>query len=114
MPTDDVHPYILLAAPRAYDGRAWARDSKLLPRMVTPHLILSATDAAALEVTPGALVRIASDAGQAVLPVQIDRHLPRGLALMPDVNGAPLSAVQTGPLTRVAVTLHISEAVEMR
>jgi NADH-quinone oxidoreductase subunit G len=114
MPADDAHPYILLAAPRAYDGRAWARDSKLLPRMVTPHLILSAADAAALEVTPGALVRIASDAGQAVLPVQIDRHLPRGLALMPDVNGAPLSAVQTGPLTRVAITLHISEPVEMR
>lgn len=114
MPADDAHPYLLLAAPRAYDGRAWVRDSKLLPRMVKPHLILSAADAAALEVTPGALVQIASDVGQAVLPVQIDRHLQRGLALMPNVDGAPLSAVQTGPLTRVAVTLHISEPVEMR
>lgn len=114
MPTDDARPYTLLAAPRAYDGRAWVRDSKLLPRMVKPHLILSAADAAALEVTPGALVQIASDVGQAVLPVQIDRYLQRGLALMPDVDGAPLSNIQTGPLTRVAITLHISEPVEMR
>ncbi|MGQ9548877.1 MAG: NADH-quinone oxidoreductase subunit NuoG [Roseiflexus sp.] len=114
IPADETHPYLLLAAPRAYDGRAWARDSQLLPRMVRPHLILSTEDAAALGATPDTLVRITSDTGQAVLPVQIDRHLTRGLALIPDVSGAPLSVVQTGPLTRIAITLHMSEPVEVR
>ncbi|MFQ3632309.1 NADH-quinone oxidoreductase subunit NuoG [Roseiflexus sp.] len=110
----DDHSCILLAAPRAYDGRAWGRDSKLLPRMVTPHLILSVEDAAALEIAPGRLVRIASETGSAVLPAQIDRNLPRGLALMPDVDGAPLSRVQTGPLTRITITAHIDETVGAR
>ncbi len=107
-------PYMLLAAPRAYDGRAWSRDSKLLPRMVAPHLLLNAEDAAVLDVAPGSLVRIVSEAGSAVLPAQIDRRLPRGLVLAPDVNGAPLSAVQTGPLTRIAMMAHIDETVETR
>ncbi|MDW8146842.1 MAG: NADH-quinone oxidoreductase subunit NuoG [Roseiflexaceae bacterium] len=112
--TNDAYPYTLLAAPRAYDGRAWSRDSKLLPRMVTPHLILNADDATALGIAPGGLVQIASEVGCAVLPAQIDRNLPRGLALMPDVDGAPLSRVQTGPLTRIAIMAHISETVGTR
>jgi NADH-quinone oxidoreductase subunit G len=107
----NAHPFILLAAPRAYDGRAWGRDSKLLPRMVAPHLILNVEDAAALEIAPGSLVRIVSEVGSAVLPAQIDRNLPRGLVLAPDVNGAPLSAVQTSPLTRIAIMAHIDETV---
>jgi NADH-quinone oxidoreductase subunit G len=113
LPVDinEARPYILLAAPRAYDGRAWGRDSKLLPRMVAPHLILNVEDAAALEIAPGSLVRIASEVGSAVLPAQIDRNLPRGLALAPDVNGAPLSAVQTSPLTRISIMAHIGETV---
>ncbi len=107
-------PYILLAAPRAYDGRAWSRDSKLSPRMVAPHLILNAEDAAALDVAPGSMVRIVSEAGSAVLPAQTDRTLPRGLALAPDVNGAPLNAVQTGPMTWIAIMAHIDETVGTR
>ncbi|GIW02527.1 NADH-quinone oxidoreductase subunit NuoG [Roseiflexus sp.] len=110
----NARPYILLAAPRAYDSRTWSRDSKLVPRMVAPHLIVNSEDAAALEIAPGHMARIESESGSAVLPVQIDRHLPRGLVIVPDVDGAPLSALQTGPLTRIAITAHIDEAVEMR
>jgi Molydopterin dinucleotide binding domain. len=79
--------------------------------MVAPHLILNVEDAAALEIAPGSLVRIVSEVGSAVLPAQIDRNLPRGLVLAPDVNGAPLSAVQTSPLTRIAIMAHIDETV---
>lgn len=109
--THDAYPFTLIAAPRAYDGRAWGRDSKLLPRMVAPHLILNPEDATALEVRPGNLVRITSEQGSVVLPAQPDRNLPRGLVLIPDVDGASLSTVQTGPLTRVALTLHVDQTV---
>ncbi len=99
-----TRPYLLLAVTRAYDGGEWGRESKLRSRMVPPHVILSVADAAAHSVAPGAIVRLESDAGRIELPVQIEVTLPQGLVLIPDVCGTPLSTIQTGPQTWVAIS----------
>lgn len=100
---DESWPFLLLAAPRAYDGGDWARESKLQPRMVPPHIILNAEDAAALGVALGEQVRLISAAGSIDLPAQIDRGLARGIILLPDVRGATAGSIQTGPQTRVRI-----------
>jgi NADH-quinone oxidoreductase subunit G len=93
----------LLVAPRAYDNRDWGRDSKLAPRMVPPHVILSVADAQALGVAIGDRVVLESDAGSVTLPAQIDAGLAAGLALAPDVRGAGLAGVATGAFTAVRI-----------
>jgi NADH-quinone oxidoreductase subunit G len=93
----------LLVAPRAYDSRDWGRGSKLAPRMVPAHIILSVADAQSLGVSLGDHLVVESQAGAVTLPAQIDAGLASGLALAPDVRGAGLAGVATGAFTAVTI-----------
>jgi NADH-quinone oxidoreductase subunit G len=101
---DDRFPLTLLTPTRAYDGGEWMRGSKLLNRTAPAHVILSVADAQRLGVGMGQKVRIESAAGALDLPATIDAGLNAGLALAPDVEGAALASILTGPQTRVAVS----------
>jgi NADH-quinone oxidoreductase subunit G len=101
--TDPERPFVLLAPARAYDGGGWARGSKLLPRQVPPHVILSRADAERLGVAQGERVRLASSAGALELPAAVDAGLAEGVILAPAVRGAQLGAVVMGGQTRVAI-----------
>ncbi|HWQ15744.1 MAG TPA: NADH-quinone oxidoreductase subunit NuoG [Roseiflexaceae bacterium] len=100
---DSDRPFMLLAPARAYDGGNWVRGSKLLPRQVPPHAILSRADAARLGVALGERVKIMSSSGALELPVTVDAGLAAGLVLVPAVRGAQLGAIVTGGQTAVAV-----------
>ncbi len=93
----------LIAAPRAYDNRDWGRGSKLAPRMVPAHVILSVADAKASSITIGDHVTVQSEAGQVTLPAQIDASLRQGYVLIADVRGAGLAGLATGGVTMVRV-----------
>ncbi len=101
---DDRFPLTLLTPTRAYDGGEWMRDSKLLHRVAPAHAILSVADAQRLGVGMGEKVRIESAAGALELQATIDAGLNAGLVLAPDVAGAALASILTGPQTRVAVS----------
>jgi NADH-quinone oxidoreductase subunit G len=94
----------LITAPRAYDNGDWAKGSKLLPRMVPAHIILSVADAQALGVAIGETVTLQSSAGAISLPAQIDSKLAQGLVLVPPVRGSGLAQVVTGAVTTVTLS----------
>ncbi|MDZ4719473.1 MAG: molybdopterin-dependent oxidoreductase, partial [Roseiflexaceae bacterium] len=93
----------LIAAPRAYDNGDWGRGSKLAPRMVPAHVILSVADAQKLGVAIGDQITLRSTAGEITLPAQIDSGLVSGLALAPLVRGSGMAGVATGAITVVTV-----------
>jgi NADH-quinone oxidoreductase subunit G len=101
---DDRFPLTLLTPTRAYGGGEWMRGSKLLNHVIAAHAILSVADARRLGVGMGEQVRIESAAGALELKATIDAGLNAGLVLVPDVEGAALASILTGPQTRVAVT----------
>jgi NADH-quinone oxidoreductase subunit G len=94
---------VALAAPRAYDNGDWSRGSKLAPRMVPAHVILSVADAQTLGVAIGDHVTLRSTVGEVTLPAQIDSGLASGVVLVPLVRGAGLAGVATGAVTAVTV-----------
>ncbi len=100
---DEQFPLTLLTVVRAYDGGEWMRGSKLVPRTVPAHVILSVADAQQLGVGIGEPVRISSAAGTLELRAQVDAGLSAGVVLLPLVKGADLASVLTGPQTRVSV-----------
>jgi NADH-quinone oxidoreductase subunit G len=100
---NDRYQLTLLTPTRAYDGGWWMRGSKLLNRSVPAHVILSKADAQRLGVAMGETVRLESAAGALELRATIDAGLASGLLLAPDVDGAALATILTGPQTRVAV-----------
>ncbi|HEU5099109.1 MAG TPA: molybdopterin-dependent oxidoreductase, partial [Roseiflexaceae bacterium] len=102
--TDDRYQLTLLTPTRAYDGGWWMRGSKLLNRSAPAHVILSKADAQRLGVAIGEPVRIESAAGALELRATIDAGLAPGLVLAPDVEGAALANILTGPQTRVSLT----------
>ncbi|MFN8501235.1 NADH-quinone oxidoreductase subunit NuoG [Kouleothrix sp.] len=101
---DASFPLTLVAAVRAYDGGGWMRGSKLLPRAVPAHVILSVADAQALGVGIGETVRISSATGALELRAQIDAGLSAGVVLLPLVSGVDLAGLLSGPQTRVALS----------
>ncbi|GAB4113381.1 MAG: NADH-quinone oxidoreductase subunit NuoG [Roseiflexaceae bacterium] len=94
----------LIVAPRAYDNGQWGQGSKLAPRMVPAHVILSVGDAQALGVAIGEQVTITSAAGSVTLPAQVDAGLAAGVVLAPTVVGAGLGQVVTGAFTSVSIS----------
>jgi NADH-quinone oxidoreductase subunit G len=94
----------LLVPARAYDGGDWSRGSKLTPRQVPPHAILSRADAERLGVAMGEVVRIESARGAIELPATVDAGLAAGFVLVPMVRGAGVGALVTGGATAVSVT----------
>lgn len=102
--TADANKLLLLPVARAYDGGEWTRGSKLLPRQVPAHAILGTADSARINVGIGETVTISSDTGSITLPVQIEAGLDAGVVLVPDVRGANLGTIVTGPTTTVTVT----------
>lgn len=95
---------LLMLAPRAYDGRDWALASKLAPRMVPPHVILSVSDAQRLGVAIGEHVTLRSEVGTVTLPVQIDSGLAAGTLLLPDVRGSQAATLISAVVTTVSVS----------
>lgn len=93
----------LVPVVRAYDAGDWSRGSKLTPRQVPPHVVLSTADAQRIGVVLGEQVRVASSSGEVVLPVQIDATLAAGTVLVPLVRGAALAALAGGATTPVTV-----------
>ena len=61
-----------------YKRQDWAFGSKLEPRMVPPHVILSVSDAQRLGVAIGEPVTLGSEVGTVTLPAQIDSGLAAG------------------------------------
>jgi NADH-quinone oxidoreductase subunit G len=89
--------------PRAYDGRDWARGSKLAPRMVPPHVIVGPADASTLGIGVGEPVTLTSARGSATLPAQIDRGLAAGTVLIVDVAGFAAADLCDGVVTSVTI-----------
>lgn len=101
---DDRYPFTLMAQARLYDGGEWAHDSLLRSHVPPAHVILSMADAERLGVGMGEAVQVRSAAGAIELPAQIDAGLAEGLVLIPQVRGAELASIMTGPQTRAAVS----------
>jgi NADH-quinone oxidoreductase subunit G len=99
-----VGAFALVPVARAYDGGEWSRGSKLLPRMVPAHVVLSVADAAQLGVGIGETVQITTEAGALALPAQIDTGLAQGVALLPDVRGIAIGDILTGAVTAAQIT----------
>lgn len=100
---NDPGKLLLLTPTRAYDGGEWMRGSRLESRRVPPHAILSVPDAARLEIAIGEMITVASATGSVVLPAQIDAGLDAGVVLIPNVRGAQLGTLISGPQTTVTV-----------
>lgn len=100
----DDRPLLLLEQVLAYDGDRHLRGSKLQNLIPAGHVAISADDAAKLNIHSGDRVRLASAAGELVLPARVLADLPAGLILLPaglaDVEAA---AIETGPRTRVSL-----------
>ncbi|HEU5090057.1 MAG TPA: NADH-quinone oxidoreductase subunit NuoG [Roseiflexaceae bacterium] len=100
----EANTLVLMGVPRAYDGGDWARGSKLAPRMVPPHIIVSMADAERLGLAIGGMATVQSSGGAVTLPIQIDLAVPQGTVLVPIVHGANLGALATGAITDVSIT----------
>ncbi|MEY2845016.1 MAG: hypothetical protein RL076_562 [Chloroflexota bacterium] len=87
---------------RAYDGGEWSTDSKLAPRQVSAHVVLSMADAQRWGIGIGDVVALSSPVGSALVRAQIDAGLAEGQVLLPDVAGAPTN-LALGAYTRVSV-----------
>lgn len=104
-PVDERYPFLLLVQQLLYDGDALLRDSLLVAHVPVPYLAISTGDAQRLGVQAGERVRVASQAGALELPARVVVDVPEGSVLIPaNLPEAPLSIVQTGPRTRVAIT----------
>jgi NADH-quinone oxidoreductase subunit G len=101
---DARFPLTLLTPARLYNGGEWARGSKLQPRLVPAHVVLSVADAERLGVGLAETVRISSAKGALDLPAQIDKSLGAGVVLIPESETANIAALADGPYTRVSVS----------
>ncbi|MDQ5854545.1 MAG: molybdopterin-dependent oxidoreductase, partial [Chloroflexota bacterium] len=94
----------LVTVPRLYDDGTLMRDSELLRFWVAdPYVGLNREDAGQLEITSGDRVRLTSPAGSIELWARVDRDVPPGAALVPDLETIPLANVQTGVFTPVHI-----------
>jgi predicted molibdopterin-dependent oxidoreductase YjgC len=92
----------LVAVHRLYDGGTLMQNSDALQFWVAdPYVGLNQEDASALQVLSGDKVRITSSVGSIELWARVDADVPRGAALVPDLEQIPLADVQTGVLTAV-------------
>ncbi|MDW8403185.1 NADH-quinone oxidoreductase subunit NuoG [Chloroflexus sp.] len=100
----DDRPLLLLEQVLAYDGDRHLRGSKLQGLVPAGHVVISADDAAKLNIHSGDRVRLTSATGELVLPARVVADLPSGIILLPaglaDVEAA---AIETGPRTRVSL-----------
>jgi NADH-quinone oxidoreductase subunit G len=94
----------LIVAPRAYDNGDWGIGSKIGPRMVPAHAILSRSDAEALGVAIGERVLISSERGAIELPITVDAGLAAGTVVVPLVRGAEVGDLVTGAVTAVSLS----------
>ncbi len=104
VPSDGARPLTLLTPVRAYEGGDWAKGSKLAPRLVPPHAILSQSDAARYGVAMGERVTLTSAGGSLTLPATVDATLAAGVVLVPAVSGAVLGDLVSGAATAVTLT----------
>ncbi len=101
---DDRYPFILIEQSLLYDGDPLLRDSRLLAHVPAPFVAISTADARRLGIEAGQHVHVSSAAGAVDLPLRVVVDLPEGCVLIPaNLPTAPLSVLQTGLRTRVAV-----------
>jgi NADH-quinone oxidoreductase subunit G len=103
--TNEKYPFVLLVQRLLYDDDALLRDSRLLNHIPAPFVALNRADAQKLEIAKGDTVRVSSAAGALDLPARLTGEVPEGSVLVPaHLSEAPLTTLQTGPRTRVAVS----------
>ncbi|NJN65822.1 MAG: NADH-quinone oxidoreductase subunit NuoG [Chloroflexaceae bacterium] len=102
---DTRYPFLVVTQRLLYDGDPFLRDSQLLAHVPAPYVAINPSDARSLGVQAGDRVRVASVAGVLELAARVSDEVPAGCVLIPsNLPGAPLSMVQTGLQTRVAVS----------
>jgi NADH-quinone oxidoreductase subunit G len=102
---DKRYPFLVLARRLLYDGDPLLQDSRLQAHIPTPYASINPSDAEGIGVQSGDRVRVASVAGALELAAHVSDEVPAGCVLIPsNLPGAPLSMVQTGLQTRVAVS----------
>ncbi len=104
-PIDERYPFVLLVQRLLYDADPLLRDSLLVSHVPAPYVAISTNDSRRLGIQAGDRVRVSSSAGGIELPARVVVDLTDGSVLIPaHLSGAPLSMIQTGPRTHVALT----------
>ena len=102
---------VTLAAPRFLydDGRLLAEAEVVQPRIHQPKILLSRPDAQMLGVAAGDTVTVSQNGSSLALPVQINRSLTKGVALVPrNLEGRPAEKL-LGP-GRVHTTVKVEKS----
>lgn len=101
---DDRYPFVMLVQRVLYDNDPFLQGSLLENHVPEPTAALNPNDAKRLAVEAGDNVTLSSKAGTMTMVVRVEDGLPEGSVLVPThLADAPLSQIQTGPRTQVAV-----------
>lgn len=102
--SDKRYPFTLLVQKLLYDGDLLLHGSLLQAHVPQPYVVLNETDAEKLDINTGDYVIISSLANSIEMRVKIEESIPEGSIMIPaHLPKLPLSEIQTGPLTRVAL-----------
>jgi NADH-quinone oxidoreductase subunit G len=101
---DSNYPFLLQIQTLLYDSDPLLTNSLLESHVPEPYAILHPTDAEQHGIQQGQRVQITSSTGSLELVARVDDTQPQGSVRVPDhIAGAPLSKIQTGAYTRVAI-----------
>lgn len=104
VPASSTYPFALLVQTLAYRNDPFLHDSLLQSHIPAGYIALNTEDAAKLGIVAGAQVQLTSAAGSLRAPARVVADLPTGCVLVPaGLDDLPVSTIQTGALTRVAV-----------
>jgi NADH-quinone oxidoreductase subunit G len=102
---DERYPFVLMIQQLLYDGDRLLQNSLLQTYVPAAYVAINSSDAERLGITAGERVQVASSAGTLELPARVVGDLPEGSVVIPAyLPEAPLSVLQTGPRTHVAVS----------
>lgn len=105
VPTERNYPFLVVRQRLLYDADPLLADSLLLALVPAPSVVLNPTDAERLRVEAGAQVQVSSPAGSLQMTARVDPQVPEGCVIIPThLPDAPLSVLETGAYTRVAVS----------
>ena len=105
VPVSSTYPFALLVQTLAYRNDPFLHDSLLQSHIPAGYIALNTEDAAKLGIAAGAQVQITSATGSLRGTARVVPDLPVGCVLVPaGLADLPVSTIQTGALTRVAVS----------
>lgn len=105
-PRTDAYPYTLVVGRLLYDGNEALRRSRALDQMTPePYVEIHPRDAARLNVTTGASVKVVSRVGELTVAARVTEGVCEGCVFLPLRVREALAAsiLEDGPVTRVAV-----------